>query len=55
MAKTLSPELTLMTGYIYGAGGERVAKCSIAARSCDSATSGFQPTDEYLLGQGDEH
>jgi len=48
------PGITTMTGYIYDANGQRVAKGSISTWSCDPAISGFQTTNDYSLGQGGE-
>lgn len=43
-----------MTGYIYNAEGQRVAKGSITAWSCDPAANGFQATNDYILGPSGE-
>jgi RHS repeat-associated protein len=45
---------TILTGYIYNAGGERVSKGTIATWSCDPALSGFTATNDYVLGPGGE-
>ena len=42
------------TGYIYDAGGIRVAKGSLTSFSCNFATNGFTPTTSYVLGPGGE-
>ena len=44
-----------MTGYIYNAEGERVAKGSITTMSCDPTLSGFKPSADYVLGLGGNH
>jgi RHS repeat-associated protein len=54
VASTPVAGMTVMTGYLYDAGGTRVAKGTIAAWSCDPATSGFQATNDYVLGSGGE-
>jgi RHS repeat-associated protein len=49
--------VTVMTGYLYDAGGTRVAKGSIGnMSSCDPAINGFQQATEhdYILGPGGE-
>lgn len=45
---------TAMTGYLYNSAGERIAKGTITAMSCDPVASGFQLTESYVLGQGGE-
>jgi len=45
---------TVMTGYIYDADGQRVAKGSITAWSCDPTVSGFTSTNDYVLGPSGE-
>jgi RHS repeat-associated protein len=50
VANTPVPGMKVMTGYIYDAGGTRVAKGSIAAWSCDPTISGFKTTNDYVLG-----
>ena len=45
---------TIMTGYIYDSNGDRVAKGSIAAWSCDPSTNGFTTTNDYVLGTSGE-
>ena len=45
---------TTMTGYLYNAEGDRIAKGTITTMSCDPGTSGFQLTESYTLGQGSE-
>jgi RHS repeat-associated protein len=45
---------TILTGYIYNAGGERVSKGTIATWSCDPAISGFTAMNDYVLGPGGE-
>ena len=54
VASTPIPGMTVMTGYLYDAGGTRVAKGSITAWSCDPAASGFQTINDYVLGLGGE-
>lgn len=46
--------LSAMTGYIYDAEGNRVAKGTITTMICDPTTNGFQLTESYVLGQGGE-
>ena len=48
------PGVTVMTGYIYGADGTRVAKGRISIWSCDPSTSGFTATNDYILGLSSE-
>ncbi len=43
-----------MTGYIYDADGNRVAKGTISAWSCDTTQNGFSPQSAYVLGPGGE-
>ena len=43
-----------MTGYLYNAEGQRVAKGSLTAFSCDMTANGFALTRESVLGQGGE-
>jgi hypothetical protein len=43
--------MTTMTGYLYDADGNRIAKGTITAMNCDPATNGFQLTASYVLGQ----
>lgn len=43
-----------LTGYIYDADGQRVAKGTISAWSCDPSVNGFQSTNDYILGQSGE-
>jgi len=54
VASTPVPGITAMTGYLYDAEGNRVAKGSITSWSCNAATNGFQPTTEYITGAGGE-
>jgi len=42
-----------LTGYIYDAEGQRVAKGTLSSFSCPNA-SNFTLTNQYLLGQGNE-
>ena len=51
---TAVPGNPIMTGYLYDADGTRVAKGSITTLSCDPTTSGFQFTENYVLGPGGE-
>jgi len=46
--------MTVMTGYLYDAGGTRIAKGTISTWSCDPTLSGFQATNDYVLGPGGE-
>jgi RHS repeat-associated protein len=48
------PGMTAMTGYLYGADGNRVAKGSITTMSCDPTTNGFQFQENYVLGPSGE-
>ena len=43
-----------MTGYLYTAEGQRVAKGMISTWSCDPATNGFTTTNEYVIGSSGE-
>ena len=43
-----------MTGYIYNAAGERVAKGSINRWSCDPSISGLATINDYILGPSGE-
>lgn len=43
-----------MTGYIYDADGNRVAKGTISVWSCDPTQNGFQITQNYVLGPSGE-
>ena len=45
----------VMTGYVYGADGRRVAKGSISTMSCDPTVNGFTPISDYVLGLAGEH
>jgi hypothetical protein len=54
VASTPMPGMTVMTGYLYDASGTRVAKGSISKWSCDPTVSGFQTTNDYILGLGGE-
>ena len=54
VASTPIPGMTVMTGYLYDAGGTRVAKGSITAWSCDPAANGFTTINDYVLGPGGE-
>jgi len=45
---------TTMTGYLYDADGDRVAKGTITSMSCDPTANGFQFTEDYVLGPGGE-
>ncbi len=54
VASTSNSGMTIMTGYLYNGSGIRVAKGSITAWSCDPALSGFQTTDDYILGLAGE-
>jgi RHS repeat-associated protein len=46
--------MTAMTGYLYDAGGTRVAKGRISTWSCDPGANGFQTTNDYILGLSGE-
>jgi len=43
-----------LSGYIYNAQGQRIAKGSITAWSCDPTVNGFKPMSDYVLGQSGE-
>jgi RHS repeat-associated protein len=43
-----------MTGYIYDAQGNRVAKGTITSMSCDPTANGFTFTENYVLGPSGE-
>jgi RHS repeat-associated protein len=45
--------MTIMTGYIYDADGERVAKGSISSWSCDPSANGFNTQSDYVRDQAD--
>jgi RHS repeat-associated protein len=42
--------MTVMTGYIYNAEGQRVSKGSITQWSCDPSTNGFNAGTDYYIG-----
>jgi RHS repeat-associated protein len=48
------PGTYTMTGYIYNAEGERVAKGTVTTLSCDPTSNGFTLTESYVLGLGGE-
>jgi RHS repeat-associated protein len=54
VASTPIAGMTAMTGYIYDAGGTRVAKGTITAWRCDPGANGFQTLNDYILGPGGE-
>jgi len=43
-----------ITGYVYGAEGQRVAKVSLTSLECPISASSFAVTNSYLLGLGGE-
>ena len=43
-----------LTGYIYNAQGQRIAKGNITAWSCDPTVNGFKPMSDYVLGLSGE-
>ena len=43
-----------LTGYVYDAAGNRVAKGSISTWSCDMTTNGFTPEEGYVVGPAGE-
>lgn len=43
-----------MTGYLYDADGNRVAKGTITSMNCDPGSNGFQLTGSYVLDLSDE-
>lgn len=54
VASSPTPGMTVMTGYIYDADGQRVAKGTIAKWSCDPSVNGFQTINDYVLGPSGE-
>jgi RHS repeat-associated protein len=46
--------MTIMTGYLYDANGQRVAKGIISSWSCDPTANGFNATSNYVLGPSGE-
>jgi RHS repeat-associated protein len=67
VASTIVAGITTYTGYLYDgvpvdrssstgwyADGTRIAKGTISSWSCDPALSGFQTTNDYVLGLGGE-
>ena len=48
------PGTYTLTGYVYDAEGNRVAKGTITAMSCDPGVNGFQATNDYVRGPGGE-
>ena len=54
VASTPIPSMTIMTGYIYDASGQRVAKGTISTWSCDPTINGFTTTNAYILGPSGE-
>jgi RHS repeat-associated protein len=54
VATTPIPSMTVLTGYIYDAGGTRVAKGTISSWSCNPAVNGFKTVNDYVLGLGGE-
>jgi hypothetical protein len=54
-SSTPVPGFTTMTGYIYDADGNRVAKGTISSWSCDPSANGFLAANnktDYVLGPG---
>ena len=49
-----TPGTWSMTGYIYDAVGNRVAKGTITSMSCDPTANGFTFTENYVLGPSGE-
>ena len=43
--------ITTMTGYVYDADGQRLAKGTITTFSCDVTTNGFTTTATYVRDQ----
>ena len=41
--------IAIMTGYLYNAEGQRVAKGTITTMSCDSSSNGFTAMNDYIL------
>ena len=54
MCAQLAKVTGAITGYLYNAEGQRVAKGSLSSFSCDPASNGFQMSNEYILGAGGE-
>ena len=46
------PGTYTMTGYVYDAAGNRVAKGTILTMSCDPSVNGYQATNDYVRGPG---
>ena len=44
----------IMTGYVYDAEGQRVAKGTITAWNCDPSANGLTDETDYILGPGGE-
>ena len=54
VSSTPATGYTTMTGYIYDASGQRVAKGTISTMSCDPSVNGFSPTNDYIIGPSGE-
>ena len=54
VANTAVQGPAIMTRYLYDAEGNRVAKGSINAWSCDTTSNGFSASTVYVLGPGGE-
>ena len=57
VSSTPVPGFTTMTGYVYDAEGNRVAKGTITSMSCDPSVNGLQTSNnetDYVLGPGGE-
>ncbi|HUZ04859.1 MAG TPA: hypothetical protein VMU62_05850, partial [Acidobacteriaceae bacterium] len=52
--RTFVPGDVVMTGYLYDAEGNRVAKGTIQSFSCDLTQNGFATTTQYIVGQSGE-
>ena len=48
------PGMPTMTGYLYDADGNRVAKGTITSMSCDPGSNGFQLAESYVLDTSGE-
>jgi RHS repeat-associated protein len=57
VSSTPAPGFTTMTGYVYDADGNRVAKGTITSMSCDPSVNGIATANnetDYILGPGGE-
>jgi len=54
VASSQVPGKLTLTGYLYDAEGNRVAKGTISSWSCDPSANGFTPVNEYVIGPSGE-